>query len=559
MNSNFENIMHNKVYEPLFSTLPYLPSYLIPWKDKSIGELSQNFQHPTDLPLSQKAQEVLFAMVCPTFGHAIAETLIQSLQKRARIIATHHLGIDCLPEQVQCVHFLELQQLLKPKEEITAIPILACSGIPLQSYTYPRGLMPTRTNEEGQSIRYPLYPSTFQNTLVFKAPPLTKDQVEKMTKIWNKNLVSSEEWKTIEFIINDILLQDECLAQKSFSDQIMYANAKIFHSIYPENPNTHVIYINLEELTTQLILSDLEHENSVLSFLFFHKQTRNALLESLQSQRACWSSEAKNGVALERTGNNGTVFFWAVDIRGRRIPLSFIDNPPRLCDFTYITAMTQSGHFHDCAETKGICIELTKEALDKALKEGIIYPSLFTSFISLHLQHNLLCYGGVYMVNYLPVMLKNTLNVLKQYACLKEGLHLKTKITDNINSINIEEESYPPLLHIIERFKLFNAFGSGAITIQNKNAPSRNEAEVEANKIENHTKNTFTPSGSIEIIAHGGITQKNLQKIASLNYDDMLPLNLKEWSILHIKKVKHDTKFLQDLDRACTEWLGINL
>lgn len=97
MNSNFENIMHNKVYEPLFSTLPYLPSYLIPWKDKSIGELSQNFQHPTDLPLSQKAQEVLFAMVCPTFGHAIAETLIQSLQKRARIIATHHLGIDCLP------------------------------------------------------------------------------------------------------------------------------------------------------------------------------------------------------------------------------------------------------------------------------------------------------------------------------------------------------------------------------------------------------------------------------------------------------------------------------
>ncbi|MFI3271795.1 MAG: hypothetical protein R3Y11_06805 [Pseudomonadota bacterium] len=481
---------YNHTFQELFNAFPYLPNRLESWLGKSIGELSHAFTQPTPFTLSTTAQNALASMVTPVMGNAVAHKLVQSLEASSRIMATHHLGIDCLAEQVQALHFLELQKLLQTPEIITTIPVLACAGVPMQSYSYPRGLMLGRKSAQGHPIRYPLFPSAKQNTLVLAAPALHKNGVLKIVNKWDASLVSAHEWQVMQSIVHDIILHDDCLGLANFSQQAMYINGKIFQAIYPDNPNTHAVYLNLEELATKLVLADLQDPSSVLSTLFFQKACRDRILEELTDTRACWSELAKSGQTLERTGKNGTIFFWAIDEQGRRIPLCLQENPDRLV-------------YGD------LSIALTAEDLSAALQQGLIYPSLYTAFVSLHLQHNLACCGGLYMTKYLPDMLETTASVLQNHCDILQ-------------------------------FSTHCRLGSGVTSVKTLAEPPLSEPCSCGHSTSTHDTehNNYIPSGSIEIIAHGGIKQEHLQAIANLIYDDMLPTHLAEWTFLHIPEIR---------------------
>ncbi len=520
---------YNEAFKKLFDYFPYMSRCLEPWLGKSIGELSQQFQQESAATLSDVAQEAIFSMVQPVLGKDVAEALLQSLRHASRMVATHHLGIDCLPEQVQAVHFLELQKLLKPREDVTTIPLLACAGVPLQNYSYPRGLMPARKNAQGQKVRYPLFPSAKQNTLVLAAPALHKKGVQKIVNKWDKSLVSPREWDTINAVVQDIILHEDCLALDTFSQQVMYSNDKIFKAVYPDNPNAHVIYLNLEELATKLVLADLQEPNSVLSAVFFQKSCRDRILKALSNQRACWSERARNGAELERTGTNGTIFFWAIDAQGRRVPLSFQENPDRLV-------------------RGSLTFDFNAHALRQALQERRIYPSLYTSFVSMHLQHNLSCYGGIYMVDYLPKMLQATMDALS--ICSDD-------VFCSNHAANIQDH-YPPVSSVIQNFIPFSGFGSGAMSVKTRTEPSLAESESNSSP-QNAVATEYIPAGSLEIIGYGGITRKHLEAIASLKYDDILPMHLADWTFTHIPELKKDTKLAEELNVLCQSCESIHL
>ena len=494
-------LMNNSVYEPLFKMLPYLQKYLQNWQGKTLYEISQSFVAKTETSISDVASQTIFDMVNPVLGEAVAKKTTQDLQYASRILATHHLGIDCLPEQVQAIHFFGLQHILKsfsleqqsstPTNALQVMPVLACSSIPLQSYSYPRGLMPARALPNGQKIHAPLFPSSMQNTLVYNAPVFQRDIVERMSQKWDASLFTPREWNAMQSIVHECILSDICLNLPDLSSQVMYINHAIFKKIYPDNHHLHVVYLNLEKIAKKLIMDDISRRDSVLFSIFFHKESRDRILKSLSGQRACWSKNASNGQVLDRCGSDGTVFFWASDNKGRRIPLAFYDSPPRLC-------------------YKDISIPLEPESIYEALNNNLIFPSLFSSFVSLHLEHYLLCYGGVYMVKYLPVILDAVVTVLNE---ANSPAHMS---------------KYTP----------FTSLGSGPITVQVKNGIS---------------------AGSIEILGRDGLTQKHLQSLSELTFDNVIEQSLKEWSMCHLPKAQQTEAWFEELNQTIAPWKGVVL
>lgn len=497
------SLLHNSAYTPLFSHFPYLRTPLHDWSLQKVGELSAIFQEPSSTTISSTAQNTIYSMVFPVFGHDIATALLDTLQKSSRIISTHHLCIDCLPEMVQAIHFLGLQKLIESPKNISIIPILACSGVSLQSYCYPRGLRISSQIHHGRAIHYPLYPSSSQNTLVYTAPPLTKETVLRMKHQWKQGSLSNMQWECIQDIVDNYVLHNDCLSFEDFDKQIMYCNAKIFQKIYPDNPNSHVIYLNLEALSRQLILHDLQNKNSILSLLIFNKRIRTQILQKLVHERACWNQDAIDGKELQRTDVTGTIFFWGIDTQGRRIPLTLREDSlhgPTLCH-------------------KDIKIPLTQEAICNALQEKRIYPNLFSSFVTLNLQHSLLCYGGIYMFRYLPRMLEAALQVL----------------SDSGHETHEASQA-------LSAFRSFPSFGSGIMSVQ---CPCPD--------------GSLAPAGSIELMGHGGLKHNQLTEIANLSMSDLLPLTLKEWSLDHMPQLKNDPQAVAKLLQAINPWKGLTL
>ncbi len=490
------DILKQKIYKDFFLELPHSKSLLKAWSNKTIQEISLEFVKNTDFAISEKCQEIIKNYISPILGIRTATQVISNLKKSSRILCLHHLGIECMAEQVQIIHFFGLNEILEVEnknKEIGVIPILACTSIPLQSYSYPRGFMPARRLENGQKNHAPLFPSSYQNTMVYSAPRFTKEMLLTSISKWNKNIYLPDEWEIMHQIVNSIIMQPECLELPSLNLQFMHINNKLFKLIYPDHKNLDLIYLDLEEITGKLIQDDLSRENSLLSTIFFNEKARNSLFNSLVNERGCFSKNAIEGKELDRCGNDGSIFFWTKDQNGRRIPLSLRQNPLRL-------------------SYKDFSVSFEAKSLITALENKQLIPTLLTSFISLHLEHNLWCYGGLYMSEYLPKMLSAAIDALKL----------------------VEYHNTPAL-------PKFNAFATGAFTVQ---------AQIE--------KKLF-PAGSIEIISAQGLKQRLIHEIKNMKFAEVLPLAMTEWSLYFTSKDNQTKDWLKELDYASTKWKGIVL
>ncbi len=489
------NIFQEAAYQDFFKELKHAQNLLAPWYEQKVGKISSEFNQNTEFSLSLPAQKIFHKTIEPIFGENLAKLAVQKFNSYSRVLCMHHLGVECMAEQVQIVHFFYLQQLINNAnnpEKHNVLPILACSAVPLQSYSYPRGLMPARISEQ-HKLHAPLFPSALQNTLVYHAPKFEKKKVLEVCSKWNRKLFLDYEWEVMNEIVHNVILSPDCLNLPDLNSQLMLINDQIFHLIYKDNPTTHVTYLNLESISSELIKHDLENKDSILYKLYFDENARKSILHKLLNERGCWSLNAVNGEELHRCGNNGSIFFWASDEKGRRLPLSFRQNPDRL--------------FY-----KDLSIDLNPESLILALDKKIIYPSLFSSFVSLHLEHKLMCYGGLYMADYLPKMLKAV-------------------------SQTLTETEYGEFLDLSN----FNSFGTGVFSCQ---------IQVEED---------LYPAGSIELIHKNGITKHHLEQIADLNYKDTLPLALKDWSLYFTDPSIQTKDWLKNLDEATKKWKGIIL
>ncbi|WP_308775973.1 ATP-binding protein [uncultured Bilophila sp.] len=474
------------IFKPLWEAFPYLPDCFAAWRGMTLGEIAASAYAAADggRRPSSVAVSCMAKHAARSIGEEAGAAIGRYFSRNNAVLSANLHGIDCLPEMAQAVAFFGLDRMAYGPPG-TVIPVLSCGGVSLQSSAYPRGL---QSFHAGAPARFPLFRSAWQDTVELNAPALAEGDVRSIAAHWK--LTRAYEERGIAAVLRH-LLAPGALALGRFGEQASRVNAGLFAALFPD-ARPVAAYLELEEIARELLIGDLARPDSVLGRALFTPRLREGILRRLAGVRGCWSPYAASGGELPRTAGNGTAFFWGVDGRGRRHPLRL--SPGK-----------------DALECPGFRLPLAPEAVIGALRDRSVYPGLFVSYMTLVLEHGLRCHGGIFLVRYLPVMLRA---VRDQFMECGEPL--------------------PPL-------------------------PGRTALAAFAISMQARGPEGLFPAGMLELLASGGIRRADLQRLAGLPLEAVLPLSLARWCLDYIPREQRAPAWEAALRKVAWDGLIIEL
>lgn len=491
-----EQLLAHPLATPLWNILPHLPSLLRAWGTMSLGDMAARFVLPGDTKVSPALLHAVQIKMAPILGENTAKALSARLQASPAVLSANYHCVECYPEMVQALHFFALPQLLSPAQTgVDIVPVVSCGSVSLQSPTYPRGLMLTRT-VANKPVRLPFFSSRYQDVMACRAPALTANALQTMRSLWyNKDHPALQNWEqaAVNDIVDQHMLTAKVLELPNFCTQTTRINASLCAARYPDALHTQVVYLEMEGLVAELLKQDMMDSHSVISQCFFDAKVRDRVTRNLTGVRGCWQTEALQGMPLGRTGCAGTVFFWMVDAQGRRCPLS-------LNNAWQTTAALHNQHW---------TLPLQPQALGDALEAGTIVPSLFTTYISLCLDHGLRCFGGIFLADYLPAMIDGTLAALNETG------------------------------GFVPTWEAYNPLAALPLSVQIR------------------VQDELLPAGGVELHAAGGLSQADIKKISQLTVTDVLPASLAAWYQEYIPLNSRPAGWKKELSALAGHWTGV--
>ena len=151
------------------------------------------------------------------------------------------------------------------------------------------------------------------------------------------------------------------------------------------------------------------------------------------------------------------------------------------------------------------------EAVIGALRDRNIYPGLFVSYMTLALEHGLCCHGGIFLVRYLPTMLHAVRDLFMECG-----------------------EALPPL-------------------------PDRTMLAAFAISMQARETGRLFPAGMLELLTSGGISRADLQRLADLPLEAVLPLSLARWCLDYTPRSQRTPAWEADLRNVAWEGLTIEV
>lgn len=244
--------------------------------------------------------------------------------------------------------------------------IFSASGVPMNNFFAKKGL-------EFDGNRVNIFSHKERHKIVYGFP---------RKEITCPSTAKNYDRKECNFLCDLFKWMNE-LSNENFatlSDQISYINYKMWPFIFEEDLREfipHMYYISSEELAAELCT---KLEGSFMHDAIFDEPFRAKVLQEFNGVTGAWHfNESIEDIY------KGSTFFWGIE-NGERVRLTIQEN------------------FLVDVENKNIKIELTPDAIRKALDDGTIYPAMFVVY------GILIFYGGVRPVagfgsmNYLHTM-----------------------------------------------------------------------------------------------------------------------------------------------------------
>lgn len=275
--------------------------------------------------------------------------------------------------------FHRLLKNLQP--QTNCVPILAGGCVPLGSSTYARGLITYWETSEAQ--RHPIFPRRASTFMASFAPALGRDTIEKerlriLAKIGDKAVR-----REARYLFDDVYLRDDVLSQPSFAAQALFLGKGIMDKMPYITGGASFLHMELEDLFSRLIISDLDKKDSFLMELF----SNTAFLKSM--------SELRDNE--DRTLS--TRLFRGCDWKRRNYVL-------RLCEDGFFRGRNQTGE-----ET---IFPARAADIKEALYEKQMLPGFYLCWFLTGLLRGFCFYGGLFQSLYLPNWHELTLTALKE-------------------------------------------------------------------------------------------------------------------------------------------------
>ncbi len=441
--------------------------------------------------------------------------------------ANHH-GVDYKSLTVHGTIIYALPRLFADSpERIPVVPVLAFGIVPLNNFSFPRGIVLSRKKQAsgqpagkaGTFLKVPVIPVKFSQTLVSAAGPITGEMVSRALKeverLSCEGAITESERKNLTSLLREEYAGDKVTALPDYSDQAVVLNQALWKRMFApplREGLPKLAYLEIERICAPLLEKDIRDENSLFHSLLFDPLLRQELLRSLDGKFGCWDlrklEELFGRAAQGRLGHHefrgcGTTFFWQVDGKGRRVPLvpAGSDSSPTLSGI---------------APGEEISIPLTPDALGQGLRERKLLPCLFSSFAALSFARGLKCLGGFFQVDYLPAMQRGLIQALESRGLDDWAQKIAGVPTAGfVTGMNIALAHYP-----------------GGKTAS---------------------------AGAVEIIASGGLSRTDLERIKTLTVEEANLAGLMETYPEFIGDSKSEEKRYESLKGLVMERAGDKL
>jgi hypothetical protein len=439
---------------------------------------SRGYQSRNDL------NEIIFKYVKNYLGHETALETINTINANRVVLTANHHGVDYFAQSTQGTLLFSI--MIKENDfQKKIIPVIACGNVSLNNLTYPRGILIYNLKERDKieaPLKIPIFPDREKTKTMCAVKGLKldylKNALKRILSLKNEKVISTKMYDILLNIIEKDYMSTEVLEQKKYSEQSVILNYLLWKKIFKGNlSNYKVVYLELEEIASKLIQKDLVNQNSLIYILMFDPIIRNKIIYKLNNKKACWENDALNDTYHQnfkkdknesiKRKNCGTHFFWAIDRNEKRVPLMLVN------DDNYNISLVGL-----CEDNGLIKIPFKADILCEKLDKKEIIPSLFMSYSAISFARGIVCVGGYYQSEYLPIMKEKLLEIL---AC---------------------EKSYIDIYREINRIETKN-YLSGMQTIMIKN---NNYSAV--------------PAGPIELIESNGINAEDIEKILKINVLD---------------------------------------
>lgn len=340
------------------------------------------------------------------------------------------------------------------------VPTYTFGDIPLNNTTYPRGV------SLSNSVKIPLFPDRLKNSLAAYCAGYKSEDVKnakmRTEQLFKDGKISEKHTFTVNELIEKIFALDDILKSSSLSDQASRINIRLWKYLFADSVRDKIpelVNLQIEDIVNELIIKDIQNKDSLIFNMFLNDKLRGSIVQFLDGVYGAWTTSIDSAVI------SGTMFFWGVDDKGRAVSLYLKDG----LNGIVLTGTDISGN--------NLVIPFTLEGIINGLKQKKILPGLFVTFSAIAFARGILCYGGFMQTDYL--------------ANMKEGLLRALKTAEKKDWIEY-----------IENIKTDN-YCNGFEAI-----------------IQQYPDEALHSAGAVEIIASGGLSMNDIEKIRNLNVID---------------------------------------
>jgi hypothetical protein len=470
--------------------LPAVAKILSKYGDRSVHNYVKTFPQNTATPIQSSDDLIQFACdyTRTLLGSETANALEKRLQQNPCILTANHHGVDYLSIFIQSNLIYGFDELIAAlnsnSTEKHVIPIFACGGVSLDNPTYARGIILSRRKGSPDSLRKSpvkinIFSEKKRHSLVSSVSSfdsqMIKNSVQRVKKLGQQKVISDIETDTICNVLEEEYLSPKVLEQTSYSDQAVLLNQRLWKRMFTEDireKTPELVFLEIEKIAAKLLEKDLVNPESFMHRIFFDETLRSEIFKNLNQEEGCWDLEKLETLSSPQIdkderkklrNKSGTIFFWGVDSKEKRVQLNLVREQDQL----YLKGYSHVG--------EEILIAFQEVSLIDALQSGKIIPSLFTFFTIIAFARGMRCFGGFWQADYLPIMKKGIIKSLKTIPDYRQW-------AEKIESV-----------------------------------PTRNYITGKTFIIAHYPNEQPQPAGVIEILTKGGLTLEDLKKLQELS------------------------------------------
>jgi len=427
--------------------------------------------------------KVIYQYAAPLLGKSIAQQAVRDLEPYPVALTCNHLGVEYYSQFIQSNLIFSLNTIARNASTAT-MPVFSFGNVSLNNFTYPRGVLLYHVNHrelDSLPVRLPVFPDRLKR----QSASIVKSFDDTMIRRAEVGVDKMVHYKLLPHALADVMHEifekdyclDSVMALSNYSQQTTVLNNRIWKRLFSETVTPpKLLYLEFEKIASMLLKTDLSNPESLVWRVMFEPTLRRHILDELDGVRGCWWQkrlvQRLHTDLLDKKQRNllkscGTIFFWGIDNSGRRIPF-------------YLETDNLNNEVLRGIDDRGKVWKLryAPQIIINELFENRLIPSLFTCFLTLSFARGIACVGGYFQSEYLPLMQQGVVAALQKTTGYSDAAHLVSQVSTD-------------------------CYLSGMLAVMSR--------------INN---DCLVPSGTAEIIAGGGLSDNDIEKMLSLTVRD---------------------------------------